>query len=224
MEHIKVFLISRWQKKFEYAYLDIDQDGIQELLINATDKLDEEWNYTAIFGYYKNKVKYIDMYHNFHGFNYSKKYKAVVFSDFRISVSSGEDIWCNLKDYKLVNLMITGWEVGSEFNEIKNFKDIDDKRIYITEEEINTYFSDVHSVNYTPITENIIKNKTNKTDAQLPNALYKKIKGWWTENSSGGYNYKIVKIGMLLEIIILDRPVCLVENGIEKYLMEKFTR
>lgn len=120
--------------------------------------------------------------------------------------------------------MITGWEVGSEFNEIKNFKDIDDKRIYITEEEINTYFSDVHSVNYTPITENIIKNKTNKTDAQLPNALYKKIKGWWTENSSGGYNYKIVKIGMLLEIIILDRPVCLVENGIEKYLMEKFTR
>ena len=27
---------------------------------------------------------------------------------------------------------------------------------------------------------------------------------------------------MLLEIIILDHPVCLVENGIEKYLMEKF--
>ncbi len=69
----RFFLISRWQKNFEYAYLDIDQDGIQELLINATDKLDEEWNYTAILGYYKNKVKYIDMYYNFHGFNYSKK-------------------------------------------------------------------------------------------------------------------------------------------------------
>ena len=27
---------------------------------------------------------------------------------------------------------------------------------------------------------------------------------------------------MLLEIIILDHPVCLGENGIEKYLMEKF--
>lgn len=71
MEHIKVF-DKQVAKNFEYAYLDIDQDGIQELLINATDKLDEEWNYTAILGYYKNKVKYIDMYHNFHGFNYSK--------------------------------------------------------------------------------------------------------------------------------------------------------
>ena len=135
------------------------------------------------------------MYYNFHGFNYSKKYKAVVFSDFRISISSGADIWCNLKDYKLVNFMITGWKVGSDFNEIKNFKDIDDTRIYITEEEKNEYFSDVHSVKYTPITENTIKNKINKANAQLPNALYKKIKGWWTENSSGGYNYKIVKTG-----------------------------
>lgn len=191
----KRFFDKQVAKNFEYAYLDIDQDGIQELLINATDKLDEEWNYTAILGYYKNKVKYIDMYHNFHGFNYSKKYKAVVFSDFRISISSGADIWCNLKDYKLVNFMVTGWEVGSDFNEIKNFKDIDDTRIYITEEEENEYFSDVHSVKYTPIAENTIKNKINKANAQLPNALYKKIKGWWTENSSGGYDYKIVKTG-----------------------------
>ena len=46
-------------------------------------------------------------------------------------------------------------------------------------------FSDVHSVKYTPITENTIKNKINKANAQLPNALYKKIKGVVNEKFIG---------------------------------------
>lgn len=92
--------------------------------------------------------------------------------------------------------MLVGWDdIDNETGKAKYFKYVNSVRISIDEEEERSYFSELQVISYKPITENTIKNKISKTNAQLPNALYKKIKGWWTENSSGGYNYKIVKTG-----------------------------
>lgn len=190
----KSFFDKQVAKKFEYAYLDIDQDGVQELLINSPDGMG--WHYTAIFIYNKNIVKNIGTYYNYGGFEYSNKYKAVVYSDLAPFAYAGSAAWCKLQNSKLVDVMLVGWDdIDNETGKAKYFKYVNSVRISIDEEEERSYFSELQVISYKPITENTIKNKISKTNAQLPNALYKKIKGWWTENSSGGYNYKIVKTG-----------------------------
>ena len=39
----------------------------------------------------------------------------------------------------------------------------------------------------------VVKAATKDKKTELPLKIYKKIKGWWTDNSSGGYNRKVKK-------------------------------
>lgn len=38
-----------------------------------------------------------------------------------------------------------------------------------------------------------VKSATKDKTNELPSKIYKKIKGWWADNSSGGYNRKVTK-------------------------------
>lgn len=39
----------------------------------------------------------------------------------------------------------------------------------------------------------IVNSATKDKTTELPSKLYRKIKGWWTDNSSGGYDRKVTK-------------------------------
>lgn len=151
-EKYKKFFILDEAKKFEYTFLDIDQNGVKELLINAPTKFDMRWQYTAIFVYSKNKVKNVGTYYNYGGFQYSNKYKAVVYFELAPFVDTGVAEWYKLQNSKFVDLMLVGWDgIDSKTGQKKYFKYVNGVYISINEKEEQSYFSELQSINYKPV-------------------------------------------------------------------------
>lgn len=73
-----------------YAIIDINQDGIDELLI-LSQVMDNEFEHISIFGVVDNEVQWVDELDTCYGVNYSKTQKCLVYADSRPSAMGGSE-------------------------------------------------------------------------------------------------------------------------------------
>lgn len=190
--------INDWSESAsEYAILDINQDGIPELLINS--ELDIEWQNTVFFSYdiALGKIVYIDDIYHFADIRYSSRYKAIEYTDIRPNILSGISYFNVIKDKEFICVFTVGWDTTDlEANdmEIYNFVNEfgkEDKRI--ENEEREEYFSELKSIDFIslPNEEKIIAIDTEKVESSesieslTEEDAYMKVEEYWR---SLGYN------------------------------------
>ena len=87
-----------------YTIFDINQDGIDELLVKTFSF--DDFYYTGIFTYdtSKNKVKYVKEIYSYGEISYSKKYNCLIYAEVRPSFFDGGYIFCKLENKKIVKM------------------------------------------------------------------------------------------------------------------------
>ncbi len=145
--------IDEWvMPAIEYAILDINQDGIPELLINS--ELEIEWRNTLVFSYdvLLEEIVFIQDIYHFSDIRYSLQNKAIVYTDIRPDTVCGVYSFDTIKDMKL----------NSVFTVEKNTINIDtsDEQTYyficetgkteeiLEHEEGQEYFSELETVDF----------------------------------------------------------------------------
>ena len=135
----------------EYALIDIDQDGITELIINAN--YDDGFALAAVFAYdgTAKAAEYIgDIYHCYE-LKYSSEYKALVYSDTRPNEMETVENFDVLEDGSLVNSFSISW--GQAIG------------VFDTDEEIEKYRSDLVALDFKPIvSESVSSGNDNSID------------------------------------------------------------
>lgn len=146
----------------EYAILDINQDGIPELLINS--EWDIEWRNTLIFSYdvVSEEVVFIkDIYHCY-DIRYSSKYRAIEYTDIKPSTMLGISSFDTVEAKELVNLFVIGRDtvyLEGDKTETYNFIHIfGEGEEQIKDEERQEYFSELNTVEFTELPIDIPNN------------------------------------------------------------------
>lgn len=149
----------KYQKYFEkdstaeaakYTFLDVNRDNIPELLIQSRGEM-EEWFNTIVFTYNKKtkKMVYVTDIYSFGDIRYSKKYRALVFTDFRDSDYGGIYYWKKIKSGKIADYMSVGWDgIDYSVGQKHYFQEINDKRDSVDQQEVDCYFSELKYITF----------------------------------------------------------------------------
>jgi hypothetical protein len=132
---------NNWPLKPEtYCIYDINQDGIEELLIMSEND-NMGWRSTLVCSYDKtsNQVIYIKDIYSYGELRYSKENREIVYSDFKPFAGAGGYEFYQLKNNQFVLTKSTGWsEEGKYFLEIAG-----SETKSITKEEEESYFKNL---------------------------------------------------------------------------------
>lgn len=145
--------IDNWvMPAIEYAILDINQDGVPELLINS--ELEMEWGNTLIFSYdvFLEEIVFIQDIYHFSDIRYSLQNKALVYTDIRPDTVFGVYSFDTIKDMKLNSVFTVG-------KDTINIDTSDEQTYYficetgkteeiIEDEEGQEYFSELKTVDF----------------------------------------------------------------------------
>ena len=128
----------------KYAYQDLDNDNINELILYTTDdgNFGTDYFYTIDKTNYK-KVKFISRIYHYSNITYNTDYSTIVYTEVRPSMAYGYAYGfykLNIDKFELVKT------VGVNIENGQNTYYIDDKTI--TEEEYNDNFKNNISFNY----------------------------------------------------------------------------
>lgn len=139
-----------WMSPFTtYALIDINQDKIPELLIDSVDDMGE-WHLALVFTYNitEGKIQFVQDIYYYSEIQYSQKYKAITFSEFRPDVVKIEDYYTT-DNAELVHLFSVGWDktVAEDYN-FFNTPDMESQKI--SEEELKKYFSELMLIEFLP--------------------------------------------------------------------------
>ena len=124
----------------KYGYLDIDGDGKEELIITS----DDGFFYALICSadLQSGEVKVLDNGYYYGSLRYSEKYHALVLTEFRTSSMLGDYAFMEINGSGLDSKFHLGWDAteGERFYYRGKSK--------ISEEEFDTYFSDLKEPDY----------------------------------------------------------------------------
>jgi len=131
-----------------YAILDIDQNGIPELIIDSSDT---DWSTDLIYSYdtATDKVVFIDSIYHYSGLRYSMKYKAIEYQPSRPDKLSGSSSFDTLDSNKLITLFSINMN-GTSGNSIYSLWQ-NDKETVLSENEKDTYFSELNQIDFQKI-------------------------------------------------------------------------
>lgn len=100
-----------WDGSYSFMLLDIDQNGVPELLISQ----DTEFSYIYIFTYSNKKIKEVGNLYSYAGLNYNKKTKTLSYYVVRPSYSSEDISILTYKNNKLSEQMNLFYDSGEYY-------------------------------------------------------------------------------------------------------------
>lgn len=100
-----------------YNIYDINQDGIPELILQASlEKNSNEWVVNILYTYDKDKIIHVDSIYNYGGFRYDPYTKELLYAIVRPNLITGEYDFYQLQNNKLVYTKGIGHDRGSFIN------------------------------------------------------------------------------------------------------------
>ena len=141
-----------------YCIFDINQDGVEELVMKANAQdWDQEWDMNAIYTYQNNKVVLVDIIYNYGGIRYDTENLEIVYSETRPTMVTGGYGFYRLSGNKLVLSKSVGHDRGAfidgEYEYDNHFYfDSDGNRHNITADEENSYYDNVVPFSYQDVT------------------------------------------------------------------------
>ena len=136
----KQYIADWYADPAKYGYLDIDGDGKEELIITS----DDGFFYALICSVdlQSGEVTVLDNGYYYGSLRYSEKYHALVLTEFRTSSMLGDYVFMEINGSGLDSKFHLGWDAteGERFY----YRGISK----ISEEEFDTYFSDLKEPDY----------------------------------------------------------------------------
>lgn len=142
-----------YEKPVEYSILDINQDGIPELIINS--KTSMGWFNTMMCTYdtQKDKVIVMEDVYNWSGVRYSERFKTLTYSEMRYTVAGG---FGGQQFYTIENNKLKeSYFVGYDFNVSDDyyFISINGNDDRILKSTYDFYYEDVKHIEYEPLSD-----------------------------------------------------------------------
>ena len=141
-----------------YSIVDINQDGIYELILIAYTEEDMGWPTNVIYTYQNGSVSLVDVIYNYGGIRYDSGTNEVVYSSVRPTMVTGGYGFYQLVGNRLRLVKSVGHDRGyfdvytGEYQYDKHFYYSNGVETEITEEEENSYFDNVVGFSYQDIT------------------------------------------------------------------------
>ena len=142
-----------------YSIVDINQDGVYELILIAYTEEDMGWPTNIIYTYQNGSVSLVDVIYNYGGIRYDSGTNEVVYSSVRPTMVTGGYGFYRLVGNRLSLVKSVGHDRGyfdvytGEYQYDKHFYfDSNGVKTEITEEEENSYFDNVVGFSYYDIT------------------------------------------------------------------------
>lgn len=133
-----------------YALLDINQDGIEELIINI--KPEPDFMFSLIFTYdAEGQIAFVSNLYHYAYIRYSPEYLAIECSELRPSVYTGDGSFYTLNGTELTMTFSVGWDtyVSEDYNYV--YYPDSGQTTTISQDERLGYFSNMQEIEWIPL-------------------------------------------------------------------------
>lgn len=216
---------------YGYHILDINQDGIKELILASEDDGSGFWEY-QIYAVVDNDIVVIDEGWVCYAISYSEEYKSIVYSDTKPSpMSSGVD-YVSFDGHRMNHEFHIFKEWVADEMELRYAKSTVEKTVELSEDEYNLYINaPIEILDWIIITERNVDYDENAPNVAVSDhstetavndkviECYKRILKQYPESTSFSYtlNGEIVEVKIPTEYITYDID----KNGIAELIIKE---
>lgn len=176
-----------------YAILDINKDGIPELLIEGNTEYNDGWKLCAVFTYDTagNQIKFLNNIYVFGGVMYSPSQRAIYYAELRTSATFSSYGFYGVGENSLTALFSVGHDTYSGNDSF--FYAVDGTRTFLTDAEKDAYFADGYAIDFLPLPTAVADQTTNAEDDLrnlLANTTSEDVLCWFYEDFDGDGTYE----------------------------------